>query len=522
MKKYNRYIVMVLMVAVLLTPLLGEGAASSRGSVTTTAGPEIAVSGREEVIYANLKANGEIKEVYAVNILDVPRAGTVTDYGSYEIVKNLTNTESITKSNDKLTVNAPAGRFYYQGTMKSSELPWRVKISYHLDGKEIKPSELAGKKGFLEINLSTIQNTDVDPSFYENYLLQISISLDASRSNNIKAKGGTMANAGKNKLITYTMLPGKGGEIAVSADVTDFEMSGIELSAIPFSMGIETPDTSDMTDNLMSLADAIKELNDGVRKLEKGSLELKKGAEDLEKGSAQFNYGISTLNSSSKELIEGSKQIKEALKSIAASLQGSTGESDFSALAQLPDGLAKLAVGLDEISVGLTELKQGFAMAYATLNATILEIPDYLITQQELAALYLANPEKKASIDKLVEFYAVGQKIKGTYMAVSPAFAAVETTLEKVIASNHTISGSLTAISEQVGAAMTGGNGLNQVGQLTSGLSMLSANYEGLHEGWIAYTGGISELASSYAALNMGFSGIADGNYELHLSLIHI
>ena len=516
MKRYYRYIVMVLMVAVLLTPLFGEGAASSQGAVTTTAAPAIDAAGREEVIYANLKANGDVDEVYVVNILDIPMAGAITDYGSYDLVKNLTNTEAIAKSNDKITVNVPAGRFYYQGTLKNNELPWRVKVSYNLDGKEIKPSELAGKNGFLEIKLSTSQNTTIDPSFYENYLLQISVSLDASKSSNIETKGGTIANAGKNKLITYTMMPGKGGDIAISADVTDFEISGFELSAVPFSMGIETPDTSDMTADMMSLADAINALNDGVRKLERGSLELKKGTGELEMGSAQFNNGIGSLNSSSKELIEGSKQIKEALRSIAASLQGSTGESDFSALAQLPEGLSKLAAGLDEISVGLTELKQGFAMAFSTLNATILEIPDYSITQQELAALYIANPDKKASIDKLVEFYSVGQKIKGTYEAVSPAFAAVETTLDKVIVSNHTISGSLSAIAMQVGDAMAGGNGLDQVGQLTSGLSMLSANYDGLHDGWIAYTGGVSELASSYSSMHLGLSGIAGGNSQLH------
>jgi len=516
MKRYYKYIVMVLMVAVLITPLFGEGAASSQGTVATTTAPAIAAAGREEVIYANLKANGDVNEVYVVNILDLPRAGAVTDYGSYESVKNLTNTEAIGKSNDKVTVNAPAGRFYYQGALNNYELPWRVRVLYYLDGKEIKASELAGKNGFLEIKINTSENIAVNPSFFENYLLQISIGLDASKTSNIDAKAGTIANAGKNKLITYTVMPGKAGDISIGADVTDFEMYGIELAAVPFSMGIDTPDTSGMTENMMSLADGIKALKDGVGKLEVGSLELKKGAADLEKGSEQFNAGIGSLNNSSKDLLEGSKQIKEALKSIAASLQGSTGESDFSALAQLPEGLRRLATGLEEISGGLTELKQGFGKAYTALNAAILEIPDYSITQQELAELYMANPDKKTSIDKLVEFYAAGQKVKGTYEAVGPVFAAVDSTIVKVIASNHTISGSLSAIAKQVVDSMAGGNGLDQVGQLTAGLSILSANYESIHAGWIAYTGGISELASSYASLHMGVSGIAGGNSELH------
>ncbi len=49
----------------------------------------------------------------------------------------------------------------------------------------------------------------------------------------------------------------------MTAQVTDFEMEGITLSALPFSMDMDLPDTDEKVDDFRSLADAISDLNDG-------------------------------------------------------------------------------------------------------------------------------------------------------------------------------------------------------------------------------------------------------------------
>ena len=46
--------------------------------------------------------------------------------------------------------------------------------------------------------------------FYENYMLQISITLDMDKSSDIQAPDAVLANAGKNKVAAYTVLPGRG------------------------------------------------------------------------------------------------------------------------------------------------------------------------------------------------------------------------------------------------------------------------------------------------------------------------
>ncbi len=516
MKKLYKGLAAVLISAALITPLFGEGTASNQLTTTNIPDTLVKTNAREEVIYANLMADGEIKEVYAVNILEIPQSGVITDYGSFTSLKNLTNTEGITSSNDQVSAKASKGRFYYQGTLKTQLLPWSFKIEYYLDGKKTAPSELAGQEGSLEIKLESKANSTVDPSFFDNYLLQVAMTLDASDSSNIKAEGGTIANAGENKLITYTVMPGNNGVLSLKADVTDFSMKEIQISAVPFSMLIDTPDTGDMTDNIMTLSEAIIALNEGVGKLEKGAAELKGGASELAQGSNQFNTGIVGIKGSSNQLVEGSKEVREALNNIAASLKQPSEGADFSSLAQLPEGLSQLASGLDAISLGLTELKGGFSKAYTALNTAILELPDSSISQQELTALYMSNPDKKSLIDELVAFYSAGQKIKGTYEAVNPAFEAVEGSLTEIIASNNTIGASLTNIATELQVAMAGDGGLDQMAQLSAGLSSLATNYNGLHEGLVAYTGGVEQLADSYSSLNAGVAGLATGTAEIH------
>lgn len=101
---------------------------------------------KDEVVYATLNANGELDDIYVVNTLDVLRAGMIIDYGEYSRVKNLTDLSELQQDGATVGIEAPEGKFYYQGNLeKNAELPWDITVSYLLDGQEINPSELAGK-----------------------------------------------------------------------------------------------------------------------------------------------------------------------------------------------------------------------------------------------------------------------------------------------------------------------------------------------------------------------------------------
>lgn len=54
--------------------------------------------------------------------------------------------------------------------------------------------------------------------------MQAALTLDTEKCSNIQADGATIANVGADKQISYTILPGKGLDAEITADVTDFEM----------------------------------------------------------------------------------------------------------------------------------------------------------------------------------------------------------------------------------------------------------------------------------------------------------
>jgi putative membrane protein len=510
----------VLLGGALLAPPAIAGAESDTAAAASSAAAQAKAQTREEVIYANLTPAGAVKDIYAVSILDVAQAGIITDYGAYSAVKNLTNTEEITLDGNQVSVNAPAGEFYYQGTLKNNELPWTVDISYLLDGSVISAEDLAGRSGHLDIRIVTAQNIKADPSYFDNYMLQISVTLDPALCKNITTDG-TIANAGSNKLLTFAIMPGKTGDASLQADVTSFTMQGIEFAAVPLSMDIDTPDITDMKNDLSTLSDAVSDLNDGIEKLRDGTLELKNGAADLKSGSNAFNGGLAELSGGSGTLVAGSSEIKNALNTIASSLNGSGGgsnanELDLGALSQLPDGLSRLAAGLDDVGSGLTELQANFSAAYLTLDASISEIPDGIISEQALAELYQASPENKDTLDLLKAYYAAGIKSKSTYQGVKPAFDAVGSTIDTVVASVYDISDTLYSTSNQLTYALESNDTASMLMQLVQGLSALNQQYGGFHDGLVSYTEGVKELAGNYGALNAGISGISGGVGELY------
>ena len=97
-------------------------------------------SKKEEVVYAVLEEDGTVKGVHVVNSF---QGGDIVDYGNYSSVKNLTTTDKITLENDKVTLHTDNKKVYYQGDLKSKEIPWNVAISYKLDGVSYSGEELA-------------------------------------------------------------------------------------------------------------------------------------------------------------------------------------------------------------------------------------------------------------------------------------------------------------------------------------------------------------------------------------------
>ncbi|WP_071394991.1 hypothetical protein [Bacillus tuaregi] len=514
MKRTKMLFVMYTVATLALPSFLVTAAENTSQSAEGKNLEEAVISSKDEVVYAKLNATGKQQEIYTVNILDIEQAGRVIDYGTYSSLKNLTDLSEITQKGDTVEFTAPKGKFYYQGNMTEEPLPWDINISYWLDGKETDPSELAGKDGHIQIRLALSENEEVNPIFFDNYLVQVSLTLNQDVYSNILADGGMIANAGKNKQVNFTVMPGKEKELVLEADVVDFELQGIDISAVPSAMPIEAPNVDEMTGDMESLSDAIKAVNNGVGELKSGVSELNNGVFSLRDGSEQFKNGISQFNGASTELVNGSQSIDQALESISLFLQENTGEMGLGDLGQLVEGLTQISDGLGQTAAGLAILKENYANANGALAQAMEAIPAANLTEEELQGLYSSGADPEV-LNSLIETYSAAQTAKGTYSYVKEAFSAVNTTLEGVIGSLNEMTLNLDNMASGLTASLEQDDMANSFAQLQEGLTTLSSNYKLFHSGLVDYTSGVSQLPGFYHELHNGIVELSGGTDKL-------
>jgi len=477
---------------------------------------------KTENVYANLAADGTASDAYVVNHFSVKESGGIVDYGQYDNIKNLTNLDSLEKENNSIDFQADDGEFYYQGQMKNVELPWKFDISYKLDGKSVTADKLAGKSGKLEITFKSAKNNKVDESFYNNYLMQVSLTLDSEKAKNIVADGATIADSGANRQLSFTALPGSNAEFVIKADVNDFTMSGFSIAAVPYSMNIDMGqfNMDEFTDQISELTDAVGKLNDGAGSLSDGLNKLCDGNSDLTDGSSQIQSGLNELSGNSAAIVNASEQIKSALDTISTQL----GNADFSGmtkLSELPDGLSKLADALDNIQSGLNALEVNYEKAFAALDQMI-QAETSAPTEKELGALQECiqeNTDANMAYQKLMSSYQQLLTIKGTYQNVKPVFEAIQTTLsseseQSVVKGISTVSLSIRNIADSL-SAVSDSDISEQMDTLKNGLSVLASQYGEFNSGLSSYAGGIDELSKSYGNFHSGVSSYLDGTGKI-------
>ena len=449
------------------------------------ADPDAVSNGPEEVIYARFDASGDPQDAYAVVALTLTEEGTYTHYGRYTAVSNLTDTSPIEYTSGVVTLTAPAGRYYYQGTLRRAKMPWDVEITYTLNGQEISPDELGGRSGELEVSIHTTANSGFDAYFTENYMLQISVTLDAARCENITTRNGTVASAGSDKTITFVVLPDTEGDVSFSADVSNFEMSGFTIAAVPYSiesmMDMSQLDT--VTSGISQLTGAISQLTSGA---------------------ASINEGAGTLNENSAALTDASDQIESALRQISDGLQDFNIEDSLSGLdqlAELPGGLTQLAVALDTISTNLKTMADAYTQITTVLSTTLSDVQ---ATIEETVASAV-----KEAVEQTSAYY---EEYIQTLLSGGAVPTSIPTNLPSTSPSTEpSTSPSVTETivpTEPVG----GGSSANSAASSSTGsLTDLIDTLEGLNSGLYELAGGIDTIVNTIMQLaNQISSGLGD------------
>lgn len=325
---------------------------------------------KEENVYASLEEDGTVSGVYVVNEYDLEKDTKITDYGDYTEVTNLTTEDKIEKSAGGYTVEGKKGKFYYQGNLETKELPWKIQISYYLNGEKKNPKELAGESGNLEIRISVKKNEKVKGDYFEDYLLQATVTLDSEKCKNIQAEGATLANVGADKQILYNIMAGQEKEFSITSEVTDFEMEGISFQGVPMSFAIDT-DSLDMTalyEQTDELKEAVSRLDEGAGSLKEGTGELAKGSSrlldatgSLAQGAVSLKTGTDGAASGSSSLVRGSQELETGigtyLNGVSSAASGS--KSLIQGADSLKEGAPVLEAGAGQLAEGTRTYTEG-------------------------------------------------------------------------------------------------------------------------------------------------------------------
>ncbi len=504
--------------------------------------PQLAAADtKSEVVYANLKSTGAVSRVAVVNKFDLATAGTVTDYGRYESVTNLSSLAPLKVNGDAVSAQADAGSFYYEGVLPGAQLPWLIDISYTLDGRPVAPEALGGASGHLQLSLAIRKNPAADPSYFDSYTLQTQVVLDGAKCKNVSAPDSTVAAQGSDILLTCLLMPGSEKAFTFTADVADFSLDAISANGIPLNVDVDSIDTSEIKDKVSDLQSGIRKLaggagtlDDAAGKLDAGTSTLSQSASLIGGGIMKLSAGAGQLAAKSTSVVSGLKALSSGLSQLGASA-GAIGESG----AQLSGGADQLAAGLSTLSTQLDALIEGsgaIKTAIGALKDAAESCSGDISNVSKLISVVAADSDLSGQFSKYI---SSGRTLIGTlqglesglgtlysqYSAFDGSLAQVKAAVDALHTAADTISGGVTALVSPMqqlagaiktsGAADSASGASDQYAAFDSAVQSLNAGLISLDTNYQALQAGIAKLDEKMSLMDKGTGKLNEGTKEL-------
>ncbi len=351
---------------------------------------------KEETVYVNLDSDGTVDDVTVSNWLkNVTGTGDVQDVSNLKDIKNVKGDETFTQNGDKLIWKANNADIYYQGTTDEKP-PVNVKISYQLDGKDIKSEELAGKSGKLKMTIQYENNStfedEVDGKNVKMntpFLMASAVILPVDTFSEVTVSQGKLVSEGSNQILIAYGMPGLadslnltddmkdemneklGDTVTVEATVKDFSMDSIYTvaSSSEFS-DIDLDDDSDIND----LEDAVNDLADATDELISGSSDLSDGLTTLKDNFKTYASGVGDVSKGASDLSTGAGKLAKGIKQYTNGVTALTnGAGQYvSGANQLASGVTKYVSGEKLIDDGISKLynnAKDFPAKYSEFDA---------------------------------------------------------------------------------------------------------------------------------------------------------
>lgn len=399
---------------------------TAAGSVTKT-----------ETVYVNLKANGDVSKVSVSDWLHTDKNEVyVDDMSDLENITNVKSKVTPVTDGEKLRWNMPDTDLYYSGTT-DRELPISVQLKYYLDGKEIKPEDLAGKSGEVKIDIKMINNASkdgfVNGKKHKVYLPMLVVGgmiLPEGTFSGVTVKNGQSIGDGSKEIVVFTGMPGFseslgfsekdlgdlgglviGSEASVTATVENFSLGNLYFAALPIAslnLDIAAPET---VEDLKSTLAALKTFQNALNKIDPDKL-LYSMITDKDKVTTLMNTLTKTIEvyKKNQNLVKmlgkyATPENAEAIKTLLESLNDPDVQNALKILAdptvqKLFNKLPGIMEGFEAVSPLLNEMQAD--LAKPEVKAELDNLPETMKTLSEISDTLNANSKEINAIVALL------------------------------------------------------------------------------------------------------------------------
>ncbi len=455
--------------------------------------------------YGNL-SNGSVVKSYAMN-----GKSRITDYGTYKKVTNLTDDTKAQRSGSKTTFNFGKDvpdHFYFEGETRQpfDDLPWKLSLTYKLNGVPIKANKLKGKSGMVEISLNMVPNKNASEYARNNYTLETMTAFNQNDILSLKADGAQVQLVGNLRMVLFVALPGEEQHVSIQVGTDDFQFDGMTYLMVPATL---------------SQLKQIAELKEKKSQMET----------DYQKLNSSFDTLLSSVNNMSSSLnsaADGMDAMSSAVGSTSAGTDALYTQTDLlkADLGKIADALEPVAGQMEENAKALAETQksaQKLADAAVSLKSELKDIRTDLTKLQNdgkgLKALVTDTAALKSNLTTLRAALANIQTIQsGSLGSMNSNTLTQVTNLGNIynlakagdetnfLIAMFVLSGySQTQATQMVTACKTGGEAaakaIDPTGTLWAKYQSLEALYVGIHAGSVTF-----EQFCNQILLSQGYS----------------
>ncbi len=346
--------------------LLLSGGAGSYGAETIDSGVRATY---DEAYYGNLDYYGNLLDGSIVKSYILNGTKSITDYGTYDAVNNLTDSTEPQTSGDKtvfdLGEDTELSHFYFEAKTDQPfrDLPWSIVVRYKLNGVPVEAQELAGKTGMVEIDISATPNPNIDDYVKNNYTLEIISVFNQDHILSLNAPGAQVQLIGNLRAVLFMALPGEECEYSISVGAEDFTFGGLTIMMIPGTLG--------QLEMLGDLADKKEDIEDNYHKLDRSLDTLLDSVEDMSGSLNAAAEGLDELNEARGIISEEKGGLYESADQTLENLEALNGSLDA-----LQGDIAKGKEATEEMTEDLQGLNARLAALSRALNRVQSSLDD--------------------------------------------------------------------------------------------------------------------------------------------------